>query len=206
MRSMKWIVLLLIAMNAIAQGAEWKRLGLQAGFVSANLTGRSKSKSTDPRFGKFARLSVGIAFDETYNFESGLVYIEKGWQVTTNDTTDAYYLDYLELPVTIRIHLRQTPVFKTSAFVGLVWGYNLRAKLTTSSGANRETMALDWVRKDEFSVATGLGIAFPTRFGIFTVDARYQLGFSTVVKNTTPDINIDWRNETIGLIVGFMFR
>ncbi len=201
-------LMLLILLSTVAHGAEWKRLGLQAGFVSANLTGRSKTVDTDPRFGRFARLSVGVAFDDTYNFESGIVFIEKGWKVSASDTTDAYFLDYLELPVTIRINLRQAPVFNTSAFVGLVWGYNIRAQRTTRTASTEETVTLDWVRKDEFSVAAGLGVAFPTRFGIFTIDARYQLGFSTVVKNpdNNPDINIDWRNETIGLVIGYMFR
>ncbi len=196
----------LILLTTLAQGAELKRFGLQAGFVSANLTGRSKTKNTDPRLGRFGKLSFGIAFDNTYNFESGIVYIEKGWQITTNDTTDQYQFDYVEIPLTIRINLRQTPVFLTSAFVGLVWGFNLRGVRVSSFSGQKESETLDWVRKDEFSVATGLGIAFPTRVGTFTIDARYQLGFSTVVKNTTPDFNIDWRNETIAFIVGYMFK
>ncbi len=201
-------LMLLILLSAVAHSAEWKRLGLQAGFVSANLTGRSKTVDTDPRFGRFARLSVGVAFDDTYNFESGIVFIEKGWKVSASDTTDAILLDYLELPVSIRINLQRVPQFNPSVFVGLVWGYNVKAQRKISTKDSETIEKLINVTKTEFSVAAGLGVAFPTRFGIFTIDARYQLGFSTVVKNpdNNPDINIDWRNETIGLVIGYMFR
>ncbi len=206
MRNVWWFFILLLFVHSGVGGAEWKRLGLQAGLVSANLTGRSKSVNTEPRFGRYGKLSFGIAFDETYNLESGIAFIEKGWRVTNGDTTDAYNLDYLEVPIIIRIHLRQTPVFQSSVFVGLVWGYNLNAFRRTTSARLNENTPLDWIRKDEFSISTGLGLSFPTRIGLLTIDARYQLGFTTTVKNTTPDFNIDWRNETVALIIGYMFR
>ncbi len=206
MRKVLGVLIIVLLVSSAGYGAEWKRVGLQAGLVSANLTGRSKNVNTDPRFGRYGRISIGIAFDETYNLESGIAFIEKGWRVTNGDTTDVYNLDYLEVPIIIRINLRQTPAFQSSAFVGLVWGYNLNGTRETSSPQFNETTALDWVRKDEFSITTGIGIAIPTGVGTFTLDARYQLGFTTTVKNTTPDFNIDWRNETVALIIGYMLR
>ncbi len=206
MRKVLGILIIVLLVSSAGYGAEWKRVGLQAGLVSANLTGRSKNVNTDPRFGRYGRISIGIAFDETYNLESGIAFIEKGWRVTKNDTTTTWKLDYLEVPFFIRINLRRINLVNSSFTAGIVFGYNINGTMQINSNHFNKFEKINWLKKFEFGVSSGIGFSFPTKIGIFTLDAQYFLGFTSTFKNPTPEFNIDWRNETVALIIGYMLR
>lgn len=209
MRAGVWALWLAVTM-AIATGARadasWM-LGVKAGPSIATIGGDDAGDEADSRVsfaaGMFAQADLSPHF--ALRFE-GLV-VGKGAAAEENDLESALNLDYLEFPILL---VAQTPVSEAvtlSAFAGPAIGFNIGAEAELEFGELEfDTDIEDDVAGFEFGVAFGVGAAFKAGSVVIVLDARYDLGLTSIDDGlSATDEDLDLQNQAWIVMAGVGF-
>ncbi len=190
MKRIKWLMLAFLTGVMIdVHGARAQQLGITGGVNIANLTGHPYSSSRDGLIiGGFARynLVAGLAL------QPEILFSMKGASGTPNSIgpvpvyvpeTSTLTLDYIEVPVLLRMNLFSLPILPAGfdIFAGPDFAFNVysQAKTTTysSSGTQEFTSnASENIREFDFNVAVGGGPKInigPITLGL---EVRYTFG------------------------------
>jgi hypothetical protein len=186
------IAVLMLASSIFAQdAARPMKYGIKAGFGMANLTGDidgNKSMLT-PGFGLF------LTYKASPNFaiQPEVLYEMKG---TKEDGGDGKIkLNYITVPVLLKYVIPTQGKMAPSIFAGPYLGFKASAK-------DQDGTKLEGVKSTDFGVAFGAGLDFAAgATGVFTIDARYELGLSNT--NDVGDVSV--KNSWLGLYLGYGF-
>jgi len=115
-----------------------------------------------------------------------VIYIQKGSRLVDPeyDFEARFNFDYFELPVLLKIDLAIEGLAAVPSLVfGPFFGFNQKANIVMVDPYSKETEDIKAdVQKSEFGLTFGLLLAQKWGPGYFSVDARYDLGLSNILK------------------------
>ena len=175
------IVLLAGCLAGPAAAAPWT-LGFKGGLSVAELGGDDVvADATDTRNGVAAGAFAQLELSRYFAMRLEGLYHQKGASAEEFGLDVGLNLDYIEFPLLL---VGQLPVGQSatlSAFAGPVMGFNANADAELSVlfiGVSEDIG--EYIAPFEFGMAFGLGSAFDAGSAVISLDARYQLGMTSI--------------------------
>jgi hypothetical protein len=141
------------------------------------------------RVGFLAGIEGEYYANEWLGIAAGLNYAQQGWKLEGGGSSSTYKLDYLNIPVTANFYVLPGLALKT----GVQLGFLLSAKAESLD-------VKDAYKSVNFSIPIGLSYEYEN----FVLDARYNIGVSTINKNSTSDNN--YHSSLIQITLGYKFQ
>ena len=165
--------------------------------------GGEKKVRTGAAVGLFGHVGLG----NVVALEPPVLYSQKGGKYGDAfpgwDDTLVLKVDYLEVPVLLRIYILPTQTVRVNLFGGGYFGYNIASKYKYSEiGYEEEGDFAISPEEIDYGVVFGAGFAYPTRSVILRLDAKYSLGLAKVW-DLPPDDDI--RNGVFSVLAGVGF-
>lgn len=194
----------LLASSASAQRTT--RLGPIGGLNLATVSG--EGVDVDSRTGLALGGFVSFDLSPTFGIETGLLYSQRGFELSQSGFSAEIKLDYLELPVLAVVRFPGSsnvrPFLGAGAAIGFKAGCGFKVSggpITVSGGCDDVEDELDSALKStDFGALGQAGVDI----GDFRVLVRYNLGLSSIVDTPVGDPAI--KNRTLSLLVGYGFR
>ncbi len=178
------------------------RVGVIGGFVSSNITtsGTNGTFSPSSRSGFAAGVSVQGMLAPDLSLGPEAMYIEKGYKTTAAGVTGTFKLDYIEVPVLLRLGMGAGT---TRLFVlgGPSIAFKIACSTDLSSGSGSiggdcSNSTDNNIKSADFSVMFGAGVSV----NALSLSARYDLGLTDVYNNTVN--NVSYRNHALLILAG----
>ena len=165
--------------------------GVRAGLTVANLRGElADLMGTDRRVGFAGGGFLRIDVRGRVGLQTELLYTMKG-ATTQMDLTDqsgnlvgtattTYQIDYLEIPVLLRVTVGGAGPVQPSLLLGPSLGVKLRSRLAYDGPGPDMSGDLNQVKDTDFGLVGGVGLEFGHTPARMLLDARYTLGLMNV--------------------------
>lgn len=176
------------------------QLGAKGGVNFASVTG-DDFDSPDSRTSFNAGIVAEVPYSERFSLQAEVFYSGQGFEVedinlagvNINTNKVEYQLDYIQVPLLAKVYL----IEGLNVYAGPQIGFKVNEEIDYESGdVNVDDTLLPEAQDFDFSGTVGAGYKFDNGF---FVDARYNYGFSDLVKDTKS------HNSVIQAGVGFMF-
>ena len=190
--------------------------GLKIGASMAKLHGDDVEDFTDV-LGAGLKSRIGfcaggfITFNITGMFaiQPEVLYTMKGvrWEGEINGATPLKVwmkLDYLEIPVLVKIMAPSPGGVNPYLFAGPVFALKLSSKMKAEYAGESAEEDIEDLKGTDFGLVIGAGVDFgfgASGMGKMTLDVRYSLGLSTISDFEGDDV----KNGVFSLMVGFSF-
>jgi hypothetical protein len=187
--------------------------GVKGGIMGSNMYG-ADTGGLDTRvagcFGGF----VEYFFTETAGIQGEILYMMKGWSVGGGGTDVSYDLNYVQIPVMLK--LRSGPPERTTyhVMVGPAIGVTVKDEIgcegfgCTSSGVKLVNDVFT-ANSTDFGLVVGVGVAAPVANYNLNVEVRGDLGLFNVYEEVDFDsfenVQLEAKNASFGLLVGMGF-
>jgi hypothetical protein len=160
-------------------------------FPIGNLTG--------PVAGVYFNLGLGLV-----SFEADALYSRMGMKGTIEDTTMEYRLDYIQVPVMLKVKVIPAGPIRPFVFAGGYGSVLLKAKgvMTSPEGSDSGDLG-DMFEKYDYGAVGGLGVAFKLPGLTISAEGRYNLGLANIAKDVNEGESI--KNRSIMALVGVGF-
>ena len=182
MKKAVFSILLLWIFSSLAFAQLGISKGLIGGLNMASLSGADVSSSAKGVTGYAGGLYVEFNIPGPFSIEPEVLYSMKGSKIEFNNYTVTDNYSYIDVPVLLKYFL-PNPVVRTYLYAGPSYSILLSAKEKRegSGVTSTETDVKDFITANDIGAVVGLGVGFSS----LRVDARYNLGFSTIDKNGT---------------------
>lgn len=195
--------------------------GVRAGLTVANLRGDfADLMGTDRRIGfaggGFLRINVPgrveLQTELLYSMKGATTHVdltdESGNLIGTATTT--YQVDYLEIPVLLRVTVGGAGPVQPSLLLGPSLGVKLKGRLAYDGPGPDMSGNLDQVEAADFGLVGGVGLEFGHTPARVLLDARYTLGLMDVyalelMNVTGPPSALNARTGTFTITAGLGF-
>lgn len=178
-------------------------LGLEGGLNLANVS-ITPSQTSNSRTGLIVGGVIDIGISNSIGVTGGLRYIMKGFQVTNQGFTFTDKLNYLEVPVLLKVKFPLTEI-KPYVIGGPVLGIRVSASEEQSGGGqSADVDASNAYESIDFGLLFGAGMDFKVapKTDLF-IQGGYSFGLSNVWKLTTT---ATVKNYGIQLTGGVKFK
>lgn len=184
------------AVPASAQASFGLKAGLNTTFASGDGADGSKA-----RLGFVGGAVVRYDVTPTVGLQVEGLYSQKGFNEVDGFVDEDIRLDYVEIPVLLRLGVPLSPLMDAGVTVGPSIGIPIRGKDQFDDGLENE---LDL--QTDLGVAVGLDVGS----GPFFVDARYTAGLRDVLDEADPIVddlpgNGQFRNQAVTFTFGYRF-
>ena len=214
------ISLLMISSSVFAQGITAK--GVKGGLNIATLTGDEVEDAKSKigfNFGGF----LAYEFNEMFSLQLEVLFTMKGAkfedEYTEEEDDYEYYekyegswnLNYLEIPILAKLNIPMKGNIKPNVFLGPALGVTLTATYEydyeykgyeDGQLVDEYSGSIDGDIEDIKGVDFGLVFGAGIEFGKIIVDARYNLGLSTIEENGE---DVEVKNNVISVMLGYSF-
>jgi Outer membrane protein beta-barrel domain len=184
--------------TAMAQPAVF---GVKAGINLATVTFDPEPDEDvlDRRTGFVGGLFVVVPASDRLGFQGEVLFSQKG--ASEDGGAGDLALDYLEVPLLLRVGTASPLETSFHAFAGPSIGLRLRARVTaeTFDSETEDEDIADDVKGFDFGVVAGAGV----NFGRFTLDGRYTWGLNNL--NSLEDDEMKLRNRGFSIMAGVRF-
>ena len=149
---------------------------------------------------------ITLSITEVFALQPEILYTQKGiiWEWEENDTTIKWIqnLDYLEIPLLVKLSFPTPGIVKPHLFLGPFIGFNIGAKLKAEidGSTSPEVDIKDHIKNIELGLVLGGGADLDLAKSGITFDVRYTLGLSTF-----DEYERDIKNAVISFMVGYSF-
>ena len=215
MRRIKWLLLAglnVVVLNATRASAQ--QLGITGGFNIASLTGHPYSSSRDGLIiGGFARYNLVAGL----SLQPEILFSMKGASGTPNSIgpvpvyvpeTSTLTLDYIEVPVLLRMNLFSLPILPAGfdIFAGPDFAFNVysQAKTMTYSPSGPQEFTSDAsgnIREFDFNVAVGGGPDINLGPMTLGLEVRYTFGTGRAFRSAGSN----WNNNVWSIMASAGF-
>ena len=156
-------------------------IGIKAGPLFSTLSSDVVADPLDTRTGWIGGLFIGGNRPGVVGLQADILFARKKVGTPTGDVT----LDYLEIPVMLRVNAGSSNLDGVSVFgvLGPVLDVRLKGKLNFEDGLDDQTESVD------VGITVGAGIEI-TRF---IIEGRYTRGLRSIDKNLSLDREITTR-------------
>jgi hypothetical protein len=182
MKKVVFASLLLLVFSA----ASFAQLGISKGLIGglnmASLSGADVSGDAKGVTGYAGGIYLEFNIPGPFSIEPEILYSMKGSKMDLSRYTITDNYSYVDVPVLLKYFL-PIPVVRTYLYAGPSYSILLTAKRKTegSTITNTEVDVKDAMTANDVGAVVGLGVGFSS----LRIDARYNLGFTTIDKNGT---------------------
>ncbi len=186
---------------------------IKTGLNLANVRG-DDAAGTDIRTGFVTGVSIALNFGDATAFETEILYCMKGTQQQEGNLTTIFKLDYIEVPMLMKLTLSTDNRVDPFLYAGPAVATNVSAKKGYSiSGSGSLDNNVDNVKSADLSWVTGGGVIFDLSKTRVSLEIRYDRGFLEFVDDPVPNgTNIednglapDWKHSDISILLGIYF-
>lgn len=172
------------------------QIGAKGGVNFATVAGDGFD-SPDSRTSFNAGLVAEVPYSERFSLQAEVFYSGQGFKIDgmegLNVSDIEYQLDYIQVPLLAKIYL----IEGLNVYAGPQIGFKVNEKVDYESGEiDLDDSPLSSAQDFDFSGTVGAGYKFDNGFFI---DARYNYGFSDLVKDRSS------HNSVVQAGVGLMF-
>ena len=195
MRSLAAVIVLLLACASPA--AAQITYGVKAGvnFANVSFDGEDDVPSSG-RVGVLAGAFATVPVASWLTIQPEAIYTVKGASLDVFDIESDYIVDYLEVPVLVRVPVRS----RVYVAAGPSFAFQIRARSRTSfAGSTQELDIGDSVESFDIGIVGAAGF----QMGRWVFDGRYTHGLSDTDADTRDNFKI--RNRVFSLSAGFTF-
>jgi len=179
--------------------------GIKGGLNFATVGGSDAPTGTTSITGVAVGVFAEISLPGPISIQPEVLYSVKGFKVDAGgfgSTTDTY--SYIDIPVLVKFYLLPLPVFKPFIFAGPSFGILMSAKEKTDNtflGTSSEVDIKDNITGTDVGLVIGVGAKLSLLVLDLTVDARYNMGLSTLDKSGNAKVY----NRVVAVYVGVAF-
>ena len=165
------IAIAVIAFSTVGAQAQ-TTFGLKAGMTSANLkiTSGGESSTFTSKIGYYAGAFAELGISENFAVQPELVYAVLGAQSKFDSETSKLHLNYVNIPLLAK--------YKSNGFFAVA---GPQIGILVSAKDSDGESGKEFYKSTDISGVIGAGY---TTMGGFGFDARYQIGFGNIVKDT----------------------
>lgn len=176
--------------------------GFKAGVNLANVTfdAEGADVSFDRRTGFVGGLFVIWPANARAALQIEALYSQKGAKINEGGGEGELELDYLEIPVLVRLSSDRSMPTSFHVFAGPSVGFRLRAHAKSEFGGESEDEDIsDDIERLDFGLAVGAGL----ELGRFIVDGRYTWGLVNINKEEPDEVKV--KNRVFSVMAGIRF-
>jgi hypothetical protein len=144
---------------------------------------------------------VGAQFrmvsEKYFGLKVELNYSQKGFK----DINGHRRLDYIELPLMTHITFGQK-LFRFFIDLGPEVAYLIQDKTIISTEQQHNLLVKN---RFDYGLVGGLGFELNTKYGIYTIDARYNFGLNNIFGNSASEYFKTSTNQNITLSLAYLF-
>ena len=194
------IIFLLFTIPTYAQLSFGLKGGVNVAEFSLKDQGATIPQSSINGFTFGAVLEVGIT--DNIFIQPEAVFIQKGSELNTSITNLETNVNYLDIPVLLKIKLINTKLLDINLMGGPSFGLALNGEETTAGG---QTVDINFggengLKRFDLGINAGAGVGVNLgSIGVFG-DVRYLFGVSNISENANREI----KNKGLNLSVGLM--
>lgn len=187
-----------------AARAQDVQVGVKGGVNLANLEFEAEGVDVnfERRTGFVGGLFVVWPLGGQVGLQTEALYSQRGAEIEDPDVdaTGKVKLDYLEVPVLLRLSTPASSGTSFHVFAGPSLGFRVRARGEGTVGNFTETEDLsDEIEKFDLGLSIGAG----ADFNRLIVDGRYTWGLSNLNKDDSD--NVEVKNRTFSVMLGIRF-
>jgi hypothetical protein len=181
--------------------------GVQGGLSLASLSGDdAEGELEDTRTGFNAGAFVELPLADIIWLVPGAYYVQKG--ATSDGVVDQLSIDYLEVPLLLRVGVSERDPIGVNLFLGPTFAYQLKCEFelgnVTRDCEDSTASNFDITKSFDFGLMVGGGVSFAVSEGVaLLANAFWDLGLTSIDESAADQ---DIKNEAILLNVGFLFR
>ena len=182
-------------------------LGFQGGLSLATVGG-SDLDLFDPGYrkgfglGAFLELPVG----DVLSIQPEILYLQKGFHESEQGVDVTFALDYVEIPVLLRINVPVEGTVAPYFLVGPALGFKAGCEVTGEEGGVEVKVDCDEAEAEikslDFGGVVGGGISFEAGPGNIHVGARYNYGLTSLDDSGEDE---DVKNRAFSFLAGYSF-
>jgi hypothetical protein len=205
---------LIIPSRALAEEDKKANVGLNIGLSIANVSASFVGEIISPSYSSRTGLAVGVDFlydvIEYISLGAGLMYIQKGAEVTTNieEVTVSVKGTYNYLAIPIPVHFQANiktgnSIIRPFALFSLEPSFLLSAKVEVkAAGMTLEEDITDNLEGLDFGIGFGGGIKVLFSSFFLLAQGKYILGLTDIVKA----VEVDTKNRAFAILLGAGLR
>ncbi len=150
-----------------------------------------------------AGFNFPVDADGFLSIQPELLYIQKGVGAKSGNTTADVHINYLELPVLVKISFGSETI-KGYVNAGPSIGYALSGKTKIGSTTSKITFD-DTDNRTDFGLQFGGGVGFQAGPGSILLDLRYGYGLTNTSKTPSGGNSSDYKsqNRVVAVSVGY---
>ncbi len=178
-------------------------IGLKGGLSEANLNGDAvTNNSYKPGFVGGGFLCYDVT--DIFSIQPEVLFVMKGAKFDSAEVSFKDKLDYIEVPILVKVTLPVSGKIKPSLYAGPTFNFVMSAKQVDGE----EIDFKDQISSMDFGIAAGAMLAYQMEMASIFVEGRYDVGLKTIVKNADdtgdkPDITNGGFQFMVGFGVGF---
>lgn len=194
--------LLLLSMPAYAQLSFGLKGGVNVAEFSIQEQGATIPQSSINGFTLGAVLEIGIT--DNIFIQPEAIFLQKGSELNTALAEIKTNVNYLDIPVLLKIKLLNTKLLNINVLGGPSFGLALNGEETTAGG---QTIDINFggdngLKRFDLGINAGGGVGINLgSIGVFG-DVRYLFGVSDI----SEDANREIKNKGLNLSVGLIFK
>lgn len=160
--------------------AQDRSFGIKGGVAAYQLVNevRDASSTSDPIVAFEAGIFGDFPINRILSIQPEVVFVQKGGEESDDALgTSSATLSYVDVPLILKINAPVSDNFKPYIFGGPFAGYLVDA--TSASKGNNQDIS-EFLEEFNYGVKVGLGV----NIGRVVIDARYDMGFANIYKET----------------------
>ena len=152
---------------------------------------------TAPVGGIYFNLGLG-----PLSFQPEILYARMGMKGTFEGATIEYRLDYIQVPVLLKIRVIPVGPVRPIVYAGGYGSYLLNAKGVMTSGGVSDSADLDEMfQKYDYGIVGGAGVEFKLPGVMLSVEGRYNFGLANIATGE----GAEGKNRSMMALVGIGF-
>lgn len=187
--------------------------GLKTGLSMATVYG-DDTRGADMKPGFIGGLVFAFNINDAFAIQPEVLYCQKGTQNEDSSLTIKVKLDYVEIPVLMKLTLPTTGSMRPFLYAGPAFAFKVSAKMgVSSSGSGSVDMDIENVKSTDLGLTVGGGLSFGLSRSRLSLDVRYTRGLQEFADEPSASgINIgsggvapNWKHSNLALMLGVYF-
>lgn len=198
------LAVVLVASQALAATGTTV-FGVKGGLSFTNVRGDSVVNTDSRTVGCFGGF-VEIPINDMVSFQPELLYAMKGAKESCEEEgyeeESVLKLTYVEIPMLFKINVPMAGAVRPFLVVGPEVAFKVSAKFEDTVNGKTEKGDAEEVKGTDLGMIIGGGIGFPMMDRMAMLEARYDLGLTTIDDSPAKD---DVKNNAISIMLGITF-
>jgi outer membrane protein W len=190
-------LLAIVVLGSTPLCAENMMLGVKGGLSLANLAGGDVYNNSI-KYGGTGGVFMRYALSDIFAVQPEVLFAMKGAKYEAEGLKSQGKINYIEIPLLVRATMPNESKMKPSVFLGPAISILLSNKITNGE----EIDIKDATKSSDIGLVAGAGIEYMLEKGCVLVDARYEMGLSSIMKKSDGEQR-EVKNRVISIMVGY---